>query len=162
MSTPQIPALLDPAQYALTLTPGTYTDLVAGTLGNTADPSDGFDLAVLSAAMLPEAMFAELPNTDTDLIEAGTVTPVFSTTPGAALQAQLQPVSDAIDADLATFIGAVLPTGPPAAPAPSAPSTTLAPPPGMGGGPTIPGTGLKTPIGPPGGTFPPAPPLPAA
>jgi hypothetical protein len=109
MATPKIPALLDPAQYALQLTPGTYTDLVAGTLGNTAHPSDGFDAALSASAARHAANMAALPGLDADVLALGQVTPYFDGHPAANLATTLQPVSDAIDASLADYTGIVTP-----------------------------------------------------
>lgn len=109
MATPKIPALLDPTAYGVTLTPGTYTDLVAGTLGNIGDPSDGFEAKLSQSAARHQAHLDSLPALDQDVLALGAVAPYFDTHPAADMAAQLQPVADAINADLAAFAGLVLP-----------------------------------------------------
>jgi len=110
MATPKIPALLDPAAYALTLTPGTYADLVAGTLGPYGDPSDGFDAAHSQLAQLSQSFRDSLPALDQDLIALGNSAAYFDANPAGDLGAQLQPARDSLNSDLAAFQGIVAPT----------------------------------------------------
>jgi hypothetical protein len=112
METPTIPAVLDPAKYALTLTPGTYTDLVAATLGDAASPRDGTEAKLILLAMHTDAIGATLAETGAIVTQLGPAAAPFSQDQVSDLAGQIQPVADAADVSLATFIGLATPPTP--------------------------------------------------
>lgn len=64
---PPYPVLLPPADQALTLTPGTYSQLVEDTLGPLGPGTDELDAAIAAAQDASTAFEADLPNLDVDV-----------------------------------------------------------------------------------------------
>lgn len=122
-----MPALLDPADYQLVLTPGTYSDLVIDTLGEAGFDSDPDLAAADDAAVNLGGLSSELPDGDGDIADMTAASDSIDPNLASELQASMAQSFAEVNTDAAAFDAAGLaftqppvPLLPPGEPAPLA------------------------------------------
>lgn len=139
MATLPFPGLLNPADYDLVLSPGTYESVFLETMGPYADGTDPWDTHFATASDLANALGQHITALDGILVTVPDPQTAIDTSTAKRIAAEL----DASAADDGVLLAQFEPIVAPPPPTPPTPPVTPPPPP-AGGSPPPPGDGGGT------------------